>query len=208
MSDLSPYICTVEECSKANIQYSSIKSYLEHGIIVHELRNCNLSRDRPKDRKLASIKCPFCGLQTAEGKGTDSRGRHVGRHFEEIAFLVAPKAYEDWEFYSDSSSSSFSLPPPIHSLHGPGFLAPGPHKCDRINPSTGKQCNRIFSRPYDLTRHQDTIHNRREKKVRCNLCTSEKTFSRNDALVRHFRIVHPDVEFPTQRKGQPISADA
>jgi protein RPN4 len=30
----------------------------------------------------------------------------------------------------------------------------GPHKCMRTNPSTGKPCNTIFSRPYDLTRHE------------------------------------------------------
>ena len=80
----------------------------------------------------------------------------------------------------------------------------GPHKCDRINPSTGKPCNTIFSRPYDLTRHEDTIHNARKQKVRCHLCTEEKTFSRNDALTRHMRVVHPDVDFPgkTRRKGQ------
>jgi hypothetical protein len=71
----------------------------------------------------------------------------------------------------------------------------GPHKCDRINPSTGKPCNTIFSRPYDLTRHEDTIHNARKQKVRCNLCTDEKTFSRADALTRHYRVCHPDVEF-------------
>ena len=71
----------------------------------------------------------------------------------------------------------------------------GPHKCERINPSTGKPCNTIFSRPYDLTRHEDTIHNARKQKVRCQLCTEEKTFSRNDALTRHMRVVHPEVEF-------------
>ncbi|KAK3321149.1 hypothetical protein B0T19DRAFT_403723 [Cercophora scortea] len=71
----------------------------------------------------------------------------------------------------------------------------GPHKCDRINPSTGKPCNTIFSRPYDLTRHEDTIHNARKQKVRCDLCTDEKTFSRADALTRHYRVCHPDVEF-------------
>lgn len=68
----------------------------------------------------------------------------------------------------------------------------GPHKCERINPSTGKPCNTIFSRPYDLTRHEDTIHNARKQKVRCHLCTEEKTFSRNDALTRHFRVCHPE----------------
>jgi protein RPN4 len=65
-------------------------------------------------------------------------------------------------------------------------------QCERINPSTGKPCNTIFSRPYDLTRHEDTIHNARKQKVHCPLCTEEKTFSRNDALTRHLRVVHPD----------------
>jgi hypothetical protein len=66
----------------------------------------------------------------------------------------------------------------------------GPHKCERINPTTGKPCNTIFSRPYDLTRHEDTIHNARKQKVRCALCVEEKTFSRNDALTRHMVRYH------------------
>ncbi|KUJ22955.1 uncharacterized protein LY89DRAFT_574248 [Mollisia scopiformis] len=68
----------------------------------------------------------------------------------------------------------------------------GPHKCERINPSTNKPCNTIFSRPYDLTRHEDTIHNARKQKVHCPICTEEKSFSRNDALTRHLRVVHPE----------------
>jgi 26S proteasome regulatory subunit N4 len=80
----------------------------------------------------------------------------------------------------------------------------GPHKCDRINPSTGKPCNTIFSRPYDLTRHEDTIHNGRKQKVRCHLCTEEKTFSRNDALTRHMRVVHPEVDFPGKTRRRTI----
>jgi hypothetical protein len=66
----------------------------------------------------------------------------------------------------------------------------GPHKCERINPTTGKPCNTIFSRPYDLTRHEDTIHNARKQKVRCALCVEDKTFSRNDALTRHMVRLH------------------
>lgn len=76
----------------------------------------------------------------------------------------------------------------------------GPHRCDRINPSTGKPCNSVFSRPYDLTRHEDTIHNGRKQKVRCHLCTEEKTFSRNDALTRHMRVVHPEVDWVGKQK--------
>lgn len=82
----------------------------------------------------------------------------------------------------------------------------GPHRCDRINPSTGKPCNSIFSRPYDLTRHEDTIHNGRKIKVRCHLCTEEKTFSRNDALTRHMRVVHPDVDWVGKQKRKAHKA--
>ncbi|CAH0017534.1 unnamed protein product [Clonostachys rhizophaga] len=76
----------------------------------------------------------------------------------------------------------------------------GPHRCDRINPSTGKPCNTIFSRPYDLTRHEDTIHNARKQKVRCDVCTEEKTFSRADALTRHYRVCHPDMDLPGKHR--------
>jgi uncharacterized Zn-finger protein len=74
----------------------------------------------------------------------------------------------------------------------------GQHKCERINPSTGKPCNSIFIRPYDLTRHEDVIHNTRKRKVKCEFC-SDKTFSRVDALVRHMRVVHPEVDFDKKK---------
>lgn len=86
--------------------------------------------------------------------------------------------------------------------------APGPHRCIDVNPQTGKPCNTVFSRSYDLTRHQDTIHNNRKQKVRCHLCTEEKTFSRSDALTRHMRVVHPDVDFPGKsRRGRNEGVD-
>ena len=80
----------------------------------------------------------------------------------------------------------------------------GPHRCDRINPSTGKPCNTIFSRPYDLTRHEDTIHNAKKQKMRCNICTEEKLFSRADALTRHYRVCHPDVEVPGKHRRRGV----
>lgn len=81
----------------------------------------------------------------------------------------------------------------------------GPHRCDRINPSTGKPCNTLFSRPYDLTRHEDTIHNTQKQKVYCPLCEDEKSFSRNDALTRHMRVVHPEYVDTTSRRRRGIS---
>jgi len=89
---------------------------------------------------------------------------------------------------------------PVLPMHSAANSQAGPHRCDRINPSTGKPCNTVFSRPYDLTRHEDTIHNARKQKVRCDLCTEEKTFSRADALTRHYRVCHPDVEFPGKHR--------
>ncbi|KAK4981995.1 hypothetical protein LTR50_007858 [Elasticomyces elasticus] len=104
---------------------------------------------------------------------------------------------------SPSNSGSSSPAPSATDMSSAAILArnsqAGPHKCARINPSTGKPCNTIFSRPYDLTRHEDTIHNARKQKVRCEFCREEKTFSRNDALTRHMRVVHPEVEFPGKR---------
>ncbi|CAJ2505671.1 Uu.00g130650.m01.CDS01 [Anthostomella pinea] len=71
-----------------------------------------------------------------------------------------------------------------------------PHRCMQMNPSTGKPCGTVFSRPYDLTRHENTSHNPRKPNMRCDLCTEDKTFSRADALTRHYRVCHPDVESP------------
>ncbi|XTI86071.1 hypothetical protein V2W45_1192783, partial [Cenococcum geophilum] len=51
-----------------------------------------------------------------------------------------------------------------------------------------------------LTRHEDTIHNARKQKVRCALCIEEKTFSRNDALTRHTRVVHSEADFPGKHR--------
>ena len=74
------------------------------------------------------------------------------------------------------------------------------HRCDLINPNTGKTCNKQFSRPYDLIRHQNTIHASMKKIYRCVICEGrykgglgngkQKTFSRNDALSRHIKIKH------------------
>ncbi|KAG5421832.1 RPN4 [Candida metapsilosis] len=74
------------------------------------------------------------------------------------------------------------------------------HRCEMVNPNTGKVCNKQFSRPYDLIRHQNTIHASMKKIYRCVICEGrykggpgngkQKTFSRNDALSRHIKIKH------------------
>lgn len=74
------------------------------------------------------------------------------------------------------------------------------HQCELINPSSGQPCNKQFSRPYDLIRHQETIHASKKKIFRCVICEGRynggsgngklKTFSRGDALSRHIKVKH------------------
>ncbi|AOA64099.1 Transcription factor [Komagataella phaffii CBS 7435] len=47
------------------------------------------------------------------------------------------------------------------------------HQCQLVNPTTGQKCFKQFSRPYDLIRHQETIHAERKKIFRCILCETD-----------------------------------
>ncbi|KAL2043073.1 hypothetical protein N7G274_004133 [Stereocaulon virgatum] len=164
--DLRPYLCTYEECEDANESYPSWSEFIEHEYWAHECGN--------------KADCVFCGEALPASR--TGRGRHIGRHMEEIAFAVVTKPYEAWEFYSDSASDQ--------SLH----ISPPPsqvHKCQKINLSTGQPCNRVFSRSYDLTRHKNTMHSNGKKMFRCHLCTERKAFSSRGAFVRHNHVVHP-----------------
>lgn len=200
MSDLRPYSCTVEECTQSARTYTSRKQLVKHereahfGLFYRSISMCLFCPER-----ISSV----C---------TRNRARHIGRHMEEIAFAVVPKAYEDWEFYSDSSEGQTKDTIPILSRMPSPFgntstsskhptNQSGPYKCGKINPSTGKPCNTLFSRAYDLTRHEDTIHNSRKEKIRCEYCVEEKMFSRRDALTRHMRVVHPNEDFPGKTRS-------
>lgn len=100
--------CPVEDCHQSDTQFFDVTRFLRH-LLENHLGQWIYERTIDQliqFMKEASIKCPFCGQQTAVGTGKDSRAGHVGRHMEEIAFLVVPKVYEDWDFYSDSLSAT------------------------------------------------------------------------------------------------------
>ncbi|GAB7358898.1 hypothetical protein MBLNU230_g4119t1 [Neophaeotheca triangularis] len=172
-----------------------------------EENNFNTSApSRPSDTRAATgtYTCTYHGCT----QRFDSSG-NLQRHKREVHRTQHQRE-------GTASATSSSSPPASLGTESPGpagngmtsaaLLArnsqAGPHKCTRINPSTNKPCNTIFSRPYDLTRHEDTIHNNRKQKVRCPMCREEKTFSRNDALTRHMRVVHPEVEAFAKRSSR------
>lgn len=66
-----------------------------------------------------------------------------------------------------------------------------PHPC-KLRDGWGRLCKRRFVRPYDLLRHQETVHGTGDAKTyQCALCgNSTKRFSRSDSLSRHIRRMH------------------
>ena len=94
LADLRPYLCTFPDCSLASETYISRAKYGEHEVFTHDFLEKRMLTD--------SIVCLFCGERTRAG---DDRSQHVGRDMEEIAFSVVSKPYDEWSFYSDSSSA-------------------------------------------------------------------------------------------------------
>ncbi|CCF57091.1 hypothetical protein KAFR_0C00960 [Kazachstania africana CBS 2517] len=80
-------------------------------------------------------------------------------------------------------------------------------KCTLVNTVTNKPCFQEFSRPYDLTRHQNTVHAKKRSVFRCLECIRthgeigyQKTFSRLDALTRHIKLKHEGL--PTEKRQE------
>lgn len=78
--------------------------------------------------------------------------------------------------------------------------------CRLVNLITKEPCAAQFSRSYDLTRHQNTIHAKKKIVFRCSECMKllgnegyEKTFSRLDALTRHIKSKHENLT-PEERQ--------
>lgn len=159
---------------------------------------------RPADTRAntGTYTCTYHGctqrFDTPANLQKHKRGYHRAQNQQQLQRESATATASSRGSGSSSPPSDYSPAPSGSGMTSAALQArnsqAGPHKCTRINPSTGKPCNTIFSRPYDLTRHEDTIHSGRKQKVRCLLCREEKTFSRNDALTRHMRVVHPEVE--------------
>ena len=102
-ADLRPYVCSFRVCDLADRQYLSKDAWLLHEDLNHstEFEAGHIRAGKKPDEPSESLLCPFCGERMDRGELT--RGKHLGRHMEEIAFAVVTKPYEDWDFYSTSS---------------------------------------------------------------------------------------------------------
>jgi len=150
----------------------------------------------------------FSDASSSTSSSTSAESR-PGLYEEMMAKDEEEEGEEDWDYEWDKKESTsfiYSCPdctcrfetlavlqkhrrsdhPEKQSGHK-GHLS---QRCERINPSTGKPCNRIFSRSYDLVRHEATIHAPKKIIFTCDLCNEVRTFSRQDALVRHRRVKH------------------
>ena len=90
ISDLRPYVCTHRSCAKAGKPFDSLSLFSFHERFAH---------GSPED-------CVFCGEVLSRAIRREWV-RHLGRHMEEIAFMIVTKPYEDWDFYSDASSVNY-----------------------------------------------------------------------------------------------------
>ncbi|SCV03764.1 LANO_0G06106g1_1 [Lachancea nothofagi CBS 11611] len=125
--------------------------------------------------------------------------------------VARKKKYPSRRKSSNATSSTPSAKKKLSPLSECSALPPSMpqevHTCEILNPITKDSCGKKFSRPYDLIRHQKTIHASKKKVFRCVICIQqqgaegyEKTFSRGDALSRHIKVKH-DLTGPEAQKA-------
>lgn len=88
------------------------------------------------------------------------------------------------------------------------------YTCMIMNSITEQPCSAQFSRSYDLTRHQNTIHAKKKAVFRCSECISslgqegyQKTFSRLDALTRHIKSKHENLSLEQRQEVTRYARD-
>ncbi|KAI0815455.1 hypothetical protein GGR55DRAFT_347049 [Xylaria sp. FL0064] len=179
----------VTSCSSQAEECNGILAHSQNNNRPHqEASELNHFQDWPITEKTASN----VPLQRLDSRAPDGSAYTCTYHgctlrFETAALLQKHKREGHREGYMLNHPQDPGLPGQVASS-----VTLSHARCERVNPSTGKPCNTVFSRPYDLTKHEDTIHDPPRRRVRCSFCTEEKLFSRPDALRRHIRVCHPD----------------
>lgn len=106
-----------------------------------------------------------------------------------------------------SSKRNLKSPSPLEHITSESSNGSEIFTCMIVNSITKQPCSAQFSRSYDLTRHQNTIHAKKKAVFRCFECISllgqegyQKTFSRLDALTRHIKSKHEDLSLERRQE--------
>lgn len=106
-----------------------------------------------------------------------------------------------------SAKKNFQSPTPQEPCSSESANGSEIYTCMIVNSITKQPCSAQFSRSYDLTRHQNTIHAKKKAVFRCFECIStlgqegyQKTFSRLDALTRHIKSKHEDLSLERRQE--------
>ncbi|KAL3450074.1 hypothetical protein BJX65DRAFT_305536 [Aspergillus insuetus] len=90
--DLMPYVCLAKDCKSSTKLYESRHQWYQHMCEAHSLSTAD-----------QGIVCPLCQVPVS------SFEKHVGRHLEELALFVLPRADEEEDSDSDPAKSPASV---------------------------------------------------------------------------------------------------
>lgn len=76
-----------------------------HGFRKWEIRDLDMKTVKKTTTTHLSY-CSFCDTHLAD---ETSVPQHVGRHLEELAFIILSKKYQEWEFYDEGSTEAHAL---------------------------------------------------------------------------------------------------
>lgn len=147
------------------------------------LSNLEFSSKKPRD----SVSNNVTKMTSKNGRKRNSRGKsseHLSHASAEILKSMLGQVQGIQNNNDSTSAQNESLDDEIYT-------------CRLVNLTTKRPCLAQFSRSYDLTRHQNTVHAKKKLVFRCSECIKkmgldgyDRTFSRLDALTRHCKTKH------------------
>ena len=184
-STLSSRSCSRSTFSEISGDCPSEISIVSHSVPTssNTLSNLELVSKKPRD----SVSNNVTKVASKNGRKRNSRGRsseHLSHASAEILRSMLGQVQGTQNNSESTGAENESLDDEIYT-------------CRLVNLTTKRPCLAQFSRSYDLTRHQNTVHAKKKLVFRCSECIKkmgldgyDRTFSRLDALTRHCKTKH------------------
>lgn len=99
------YHCQLRTCKGEFGSGPAFRKHLgkSHGLAKWEIVDLNMKDVKRTTKAKHYSYCTFCDMHLGDEA---SIPRHVGRHLEELAFVILAKQYQEWEFYEESSTGT------------------------------------------------------------------------------------------------------